>query len=144
MSGAGTLSGTEVCGFTGRDGVNDAQIALASEYITTQTGSTVDEHVDDRGIAVVSVRAAWSVVAARMSDELGAYTLDVLASESQGDYAYTNSSQAQLVTRDLLAGLPRQLLRISAATWTTAYGDGGTGRHPFWSDIDMQPDGFIR
>lgn len=137
------LTSTEACGYVGRDGITDAQIELAAQYIASETGSTVVEHVDDRGIALVSVKAAWAVVAARMSEGLEAYTLDVLASESQGDYSYSASTYAQLPIRDLLAGLPRQLLRLTAATWSTAYGSARPAAHPFWKDLDQQAPGFV-
>ena len=139
-----TLTPSEVEQLTGST-VTQAVIDLAADWIDSDTNLTPDEHVTTRDISESSVKAAWAIVAQRLSDQIAGTGMPVV-SESQGDYSYTTTIEAAVRSAgDLLSGVPRKLLRLTAGSWHTI-GSSVTDVRPhwFWPDIDQQADGFIR
>ena len=113
-----TLSVAQVDSLTGV-AVSDADIALASSLIDNQTGSTPDEHATERQIAVLSVQAAWAIVAGRVHRMLTDDGTGAITQESQGDYSYAESvTLAQTVHfSNICDGRPAELLNLHRARW---------------------------
>jgi len=113
-----TLSTVQVEEFTGAT-VADYHVDIAAELVHEQTGYTVDEHVDDRGIATSSVRAAWAMCAARVAKALSDDGDEAIISESQGDYSYSEDPATARAVRlgRITDGKPTELLQLSRAFW---------------------------
>lgn len=99
--------------------VTDNDITLASSLIDSQTGSTPSEHVDERLVPVLSVQAAWSLVAVRVHRMLTADDVTAVTSETQGDYSYSEDATLARSLRwsNVTDGRPQELLALSRARW---------------------------
>jgi len=113
-----TLTVDDVEAFTGRT-VTDDDIALAASLIDEQTGYTVTEHTTDRGIATLSVQAAWAMVAVRVHLMLHDIGDEAVTSETQGDYTYGEDVKLAATYRfgNVTDGRPSELLNRDRARW---------------------------
>lgn len=112
------LTAADVEAFTGQTVTAD-QISLAASLISDQTAYTVDEHVDDRAIPELSVRAAWAMVAVRVARFMSDDHALAVASETQGDYTYSESVTISKSTKfsTVCDGRPSELLQLRRARW---------------------------
>jgi hypothetical protein len=112
------LTPSDVSWLTGRT-VKEEDIALAASLIDEQTGYTVDEHVDERGVSVMQVQAAWAMVAVRVNLMLSDVGSEAVTSETQGDYTYTEDAKIAATFRfgNVTDGRPSELLNRDRARW---------------------------
>ena len=113
-----TLTPTEAAALTGATVTVD-EITLAGSLIDEQTGYTPSEHVDERGLSVLQVQAAWALVAVRVHRMLTGDDTVAVTSETQGDYSYSEDPTLAKSVRwsTVVDGRPQELLGISRARW---------------------------
>lgn len=118
--------------------VSQADIDDGAVAIETETGFTVDEHVDTRQIPDTSVSRAWSIVASRIRDATVQAATGAPISETQGDYGYTLPSgdiaTGTALYPNLLAGIPNVMLRLGISSLRRADHDlpATSGDRPGW------------
>jgi len=114
-----TLTPTEAAALTGATVTVD-EITLAGSLIDEQTGYTPSEHVDERGLSVLQVQAAWALVAVRVHRMLTGDDTVAVTSETQGDYSYSEDAAVAKSVRwsTVVDGRPQELLGISRARWS--------------------------
>jgi len=94
-------------------------ITMAAALIDEQTSYTVDEHVTDRLVAEILVKAGWAMCAVRVSRLLSEDGDAAVISETQGDYSYTEDAgiARSLKLGQITDGRPAELLRLPRGYW---------------------------
>ena len=112
-----TLTVDEVESFTGVT-VNVYDIDLAAQLLDDQTGHTPTEHNTERAVPVLTVQAAWALVAVRVHRMLNE-DVSPVSSETQGDYSYSEDAglARTLKFSNVTDGRPRELLNLDRARW---------------------------